>query len=576
MSLKKALGIKKKKTASMEDQVSSPWVPKSIHVRNDDADDDDKTPPDTILVLQRNDSFDTADVTNPNTPSSQASSTHHQVEVTLEDHKNETTCGLPITSPSNESLAGASSASGNLIFMDTDDDTNDGNNTLHSSDKDKMEYSDEKAIQAKLELELSRLDEKLKSQKAERRAIAQEQLDKVASEEEEEETDSESILSPKKLMGFFEKTLLVESQNIQAPPPRKKGKFVSLALLLLPILHFFYSNFFLIPYCHETALEQAKAFFGKPTPMEGITVVVSETTSTLGRTIENRFALLGATVESLEDEMDCSNLDSVAASVDSLLKKHGSIDYLVQTGNLCLGHSIESLTSLQSTAQGHDTLVGGNYLSAFLATQKILPSLEKSKYGTLVQFTSQTATIVNPSYIQPTLKSLGLIEGDKTVQLLTKLAYLPLQFVYNKKFESVQHKVISRDYPNIRTLEISNGWSGIGAMAADDFFHRIFQNKDDEEEDSFFSSEDEDLQEHLYELSRNAVWKWVAPALPPVTELILGSPPTQKVVARAEQKSASASVARYLPVNTASIVTTGALAVLAMKTKTFSWWTGSS
>ncbi len=520
MSLKKALGIKKKKkkkSASMGVQVNSPWVPKDV-----DEDEENKRPP-FFLVLNRSESFETADISNPNTPMSQA--TADRLKVSVDDTSSAE--GLPVTSP-NESLAGAS-------FVDTDDDTNDGSNTLHSGDKAKMKCSEED-IQSKLELELNRLDAKLKTQKAERLSIAKEQLDIAVSEE--------------------------RSQNMKAP--MKQRTLLSLVLQLLPIafiLQWFTSSIFFAPYCHDTAMEQSQAFFGKKSGMRGMTVVLSETTSRLGSTIEDRFAKLGATVESLQDDVDCNDLGSVASSVDALLKKHGTIDFMIQTGNFCLDHSIGSLTSLQS----------GNYLSAFMATEKILPSLEKSRYGTLVLFASETSNLV-PEFLLP-----GMV-GEKSQNMLASLFYMPLQFASNKMFEKIQHRIIARDYPNIRTFEVSSGWFGIGDKAADDFFGRVFQEEvDTSAANSIVSYDDEALYEAIYERSVNAVWKWLVPpsTLPPVSQMVLGRPPSQQIEVRAQQKSPSASVTSYFPVNTATVVTTGALAVLAMHTKSFSWWSGS-
>lgn len=322
--------------------MNAPWVPKNV-----DDDDDDKTPPQTILILQPNDSFETADITNPNTPLSHGSS----IDNATDDNEiqEETREGLPIT-PSNESSAGASSNDGNFIFADSDDenDVHDDDETLNSADKNMIDCSEE-VIRAKVEVELNLLDEKFKTQKAERQAIAKEQFESAVAEES------------------------MKSQNVEAPMNMKRSRFLSLAIVLLPIvfaMHFLFSKDFATTYCHHTTMELAQAFFGKQSPMEGITVVLSETTSRLGSTIEQRFARLGATVASLQDDIDCNDLDSVATSVDSLMEKHGTIDFLVQTGNLCLDQGVESLTSLQSTVQGHDALVGGNYLSSFLMTQK--------------------------------------------------------------------------------------------------------------------------------------------------------------------------------------------------------------
>jgi len=56
--------------------------------------------------------------------------------------------------------------------------------------------------------------------------------------------------------------------------------------------------------------------------MKGIVVVVSETESNLGKEIEARFDELGATVvASVKTTMDCTDLESVSKSVDSLVER---------------------------------------------------------------------------------------------------------------------------------------------------------------------------------------------------------------------------------------------------------------
>ncbi len=552
------LGIKKnKKSRSADDGVNDvrPWEPKDI----DNDDDGPKTPPKTILVMEETASVETADVTNPNTPLSNGSCNNEFQNIEIRQEN------LTVT-PSNGSSTGRSS-NGPFIFSDTDDesDLNDENNKLQNSDKEKIEPSIE-SIQTKVEQELNRLDEKLRTQKAERRAVAEQQLETALAKESAkmaDATDGE----------------VMKSQNVGVAQT-KHSRFLFLAFLLLPIA--FIMNLFAKPYNHDNVLEQARSFFGTPSGMKGITVVLSETKSKLGSTIGHRFTQLGATVTSLQDDIDCSDLNSVSTAVDSILAKHGSIDYLIQTGNLCLeqsSDSIQALVSLEPTAQGHDSLVGGTYLSAFMLTQKVLPKLEKSKHGTLVQFTSKTSSLANKSNLQSGIESLPpsiVFPGrEVTNDILTQLFYLPYRFAYVKLFESIQHGVISRAYPNVRTLEISRGWVGIGEAGADAFFDRIFQ--EDQNIAAFSAIGDEDLQDNIYEWSQNAVWKWVAsPTSAPIAEMILGNTPTQQALIRSEQTSPSASVTKYIPASATTVITSGALALLAMKSKTFSWGSGAS
>jgi len=523
-------------------------------------------------------SEDTEGSTNPNTP------------VRGRDNTNNTNHGLP---------ASQSMESSN-IFYDTDDDDDEHD---HSTDKAytvtftaadqrtqrQPEYSEE-GIQGKVEREIESLFERLRNKKAERRATAQENLEDAAAEEKSDIDDDDGVSSTE------QKGSPIGPQNGATTAQKKQTRVFSLLSILLPavlLIHWFFST----PYSHDIATERAQRFFGRTTaassemPMNGITVVLSETESKLGSTIEERFARLGATVASIQeqDNIDCNDLNSVSKSVDSLIQKHGKIDFLVHTGNLCLtDNSIEAMTS-QTTAQGHDALFGGNYLSPFLVTQKILPNLEQSRFGTLVQFTSPASVFAGGTKLLD-------IEGEEAPGAsvlmqqrqfyLSMLLHLPLQYASVKMSEILQHRVLSRAYPNVRTMEISNGWIGIGEKGADEFFDRVFESNEEYVRGISFSgamtpiAKNEDIQDSLYEWSQDAVWRWVvSPTLPSVSEMVLGSPigqqPIKQAAARSEKENPSL-IKKYLPTNTAAVVTTSALALLAMKAKTLSGGSGSS
>ena len=568
MSIKKFLGIKKdKKESSIKANTTAAGAkPRNVTVfetaGKDNTDD-------------HSGSEETAGSTNPNTP------------VRGRDNSNNT----------NYSLPASQSMESSIMFLDTDDEDDERN---HSGDKEynvtftasdqrtrrQPEYSEE-GIQGKVERELESLFARLKTKKAERRATAKENFEHAAAEEKSESNEDAGVSSTE------QKRSPVGPQNCATTAQKKQTSVFSILSMLLPaviLIHWFFST----PYSHDVATERAQRFFGTRTvgsnemPMKGITVVLSETESKLGSTIEERFARLGATVSSIQeqDNIDCNDLNSVSKSVDALIRKHAKIDFLVHTGSLCLtDNSIVSMTS-QTTAQGHDALFGGNYLSSFLATQKILPNLEKSRFGTLVQFTSPASALAGGTKLMD-------IDGEESPGAsvlmqerqfyLSMLLHLPLQYASVKLSEILQHRVLSRAYPNVRTMEISNGWIGIGEKGADEFFDRVFESSEESVRGFSFSgvitpiAKNEDLQDGIYEWSQDAVWKWVvSPTLPPVSDMILGSPigqqPIKQAAARFEKENPSL-MKKYLPTNTAAVVTTSALALLAMKAKTgSSWW----
>jgi len=585
---------------------------------------------DDTLLLEQTGSGETASTTNPNTPVRGTSDNDNFDNITF--------------TPSTES---STSAAGNgksrrpYIFLDTDDETDHDDDVkadqaLNDEEKKELDGSTRPAnaatnkerqnyagdnnsednIQDRIEQELNRLFDRVRKQNAAKSDIAKEQLESAVAEEKEdidagdsgeEEKESNPSQNSEPQESSMDEPLfdpkcqspIIRPQNC-ATAKSYQTRFFSLLSRLLPavlLMHWFVSKVLVTPYNHDTARERAQTFFraeSTESPMEGITVIVSETESKLGSAIEDRFARLGATVASID--IDCNDLNSVADSVDSVVEKFGMIDFLIHTGNLCLlprtdqtmNDNIESITS--TTLQGHDALFAGNYLSSFLVTQKILPRLEQSRFGTLVQFTSPASAFVDGSQLKiessssedintgPRPAASLLLQQQETY--FSTLLHLPLEFAYAKLSEILQHRVLTRAYPNIRTMEISRGWRINGEGGADDFFDRIFGT---EEGGAIPSStaigNDEDLQDSLYEWSQNAVWKWVAPPTPaPIIELLLGSPigPQIGTIRPMDTTGESPAAVTYFPANTVSVVTSSALFLLAMKAKTVVWGAGGS
>lgn len=292
---------------------------------------------------------------------------------------------------------------------------------------------------------------------------------------------------------------------------------------------------------------------------------------------------MGATVASIQ--IDCHDLASFSESIDALLEKVDSVDFLVNTGNMCISQNkdqtiLENMKSITSkTAQGYDALYAGNYLSSFLMTQKLLPKLEQSRFGTLVQFTSPLSMLVDGSRLNmdsasenPVVSTLLQHDDDNNVLTMMKL---PVQYAYAKLSEALQHRVIARSYPNVRTMEVSdaNGFIS-GGVGLNNFFYGVFEQEI--KETKLLPSmivDNEDLQDSLYEWSQNAVWKWVAPPSPSVNDVLLGRGNGVSDTSINEESSMT-MISQYLPsAQTFTVVTGGALAMMAMKTS--SWGPGS-
>jgi hypothetical protein len=348
------------------------------------------------------------------------------------------------------------------------------------------------------------------------------------------------------------------------------------------------------PYNHDIMIDEARSFCkmyddsvkDRENPMSGIIVVVSETKSNLGMELTDRFKRLGATVVSTD--IDCNDLNSASKSIDSIVDRFHKIDFLIHTGNLCLWplssqsliNNIRSITS--TSVQGYDMIFAGNYISAFLMTQKLLPSLERSKFGTMVQFQHPASTVVDGSLLE--IDNLSKSNPAASVLLqnqdnfFSALLHLPNQFAYAKLAGVLQHQVYGRDYPNIRTIELPLGWIDRGV---NDFFKRLFQTESSHttKTGSIIPSaliNDEDLQDDLYDWSQRAIQKWLPTddKLKTGDWLKLGQHRTEKIAP--VDKSEKNYVDEFLSSgHTAAMVTGTTLALMALKVRVTcgsTWW----
>lgn len=563
--------------------------------------------------------------TNPNSPVRVSDAEHEETMYPDSKENNETDIHVILTPllSTKSSTSGSSNgkARSPYIFSDTDED-NEEETQVYSKEPSRLDNSttlpadQEAQICTLLEQELNNLENRLRKQKEERLVTVEKKLETASSEEEKDKYEIVSSNEEKEIVG----TLSAEAEpkaassveenedvdidkdksqitNAKEYPTDKRNvqQRTRFILMLLPVMFFSCYSIFLrgfgtiLSYDHERSLEKAQHFFETTTrgsmeeasstlPMEGIHVVLSENDSNLGSTIQDRFVRLGATVASIDDEgIDCSDLNSVAESVDTLINKlDRKVDFLIHTGNLCLGggglmtkNALESMAS--ESAQGYNNLFAGNYLSSFLATQKILSRLEESRFGTLVQFSSPISKLVDGSKLA-NIDSAHRPEASVMLQqretYFSSMLRLPIGFAYTKLAEILQHKVLSRTYPNIRTMEITNGWTNgllLGEESADEFFDQVFRKPNEEEE--FLPSstsvgnhkiaDNEDLQDDLYELSQTAVWSWIAPPTPaPIAERILGT----HLVATNPSSS-------YFSTNTLAMVSSSTLALLAVRAK---------
>jgi len=160
-------------------------------------------------------------------------------------------------------------------------------------------------------------------------------------------------------------------------------------------------------------------------PMLGKVVVITGAAGGIGRELSNILYSIGATIVALDRNenglkemknsipsndtrffsyvMKQEDLNSVAEVADRIQCKFETIDILIN--NAGLGYTEDYVLGSQQmmSAHGKDLCFTVNYLSHFLFTEKLIPSISNSNYGRIVHLTSTFSWKVDGSALLPNI-----------------------------------------------------------------------------------------------------------------------------------------------------------------------------
>ena len=123
----------------------------------------------------------------------------------------------------------------------------------------------------------------------------------------------------------------------------------------------------------------------------GARIVLSGRTSSKLEAVRKEIDTKGGLAETRP--CDVSDVDETRSLVEGILRAHGRVDVLINSA----GFSSKHRTTLSTTLQDAEAMMGVNLRGPFFLTQAVLPSMLECKKGTIVNVSSLAA--ISPSRI---------------------------------------------------------------------------------------------------------------------------------------------------------------------------------
>jgi len=244
----------------------------------------------------------------------------------------------------------------------------------------------------------------------------------------------------------------------------------------------------------------------EPTPtLHGVVIIVTGATSGLGLSLTRTLHGLGGTIVAIgrsevklaalvneldgrdtleegEEEdgrrivpvlADFADLASVSAAADTILTRFPAVDFLINNAGMTYRPSEDGTSAPPATVQGYDEVFGVNYLSHFLFTEKLRPSLEREEGAgdgsermpaRIVQISSSMHHAVNGDDLVPSAELGGM---PRAARPWTSLGHRIKSYPGSKLAQLYHTRSLARRLPSLTVVAVCPSWVATGIQGKD-------------------------------------------------------------------------------------------------------------